>query len=154
MSRRTCKQCGRIQPSWNFRSRYICKDCAAVQSHARYLANRDRILATQQAYRERCKARWLEASSPEETEWIADPRSIDDAYVQLAACILRLAFDRYRRILCRCARGDATEAEVQAIEHELCTPYYAALSLHRVDLPVLCQSMREEAGLPEQEESE
>ena len=62
MSRRTCKQCGRIQPSWNFRSRYICKDCAAVQSHARYLANRDRILATQQAYRERCKAQRLEAS--------------------------------------------------------------------------------------------
>ena len=46
------------------------------------------------------------------------------------------------------------EAEVQAIEHELCTPYYAALSLHRVDLPALCRSMREEAGLPEQEESE
>ena len=133
MSRRTCKQCGRIQPSWNFRSRY--------------LANRDRILATQQAYRERCKARRLEASSPEETEWIADPRSIDDAYVQLAACILRLAFDRYRRILCRCARGDATEAEVQAIKHELCTPYYAALSLHRVDLPALCRSMREEIGV-------
>jgi len=40
----------------------ICKDCAAVQSHARYLANRDRILATQQAYRERCKAQRLEAS--------------------------------------------------------------------------------------------
>ena len=117
-------------------------------------ANRDRILATQQAYRERCKARRLEASSPEETEWIADPHSIDDAYVQLAACILRLAFDHYRRILCRCARGDATEAEVQAIEHELCTPYYAALSLHRVDLPALCRSMREEAGLPELEESE
>lgn len=75
-------------------------------------------------------------------------------YVQLAACILRLAFDRYRRILCRCARGDATEAEVQAIEHELCTPYYAALSLHRVDLPALCKEMREEAGLPELEESE
>lgn len=58
------------------------------------------------------------------------------------------------RILCRCARGDATEAEVQAIEHELCTPYYAALSLHRVDLPALCKEMREEAGLPELEESE
>lgn len=110
MSRRTCKQCGRIQPSWNFRSRYICKDCAAVQSHARYLANRDRILATQQAYRERCKARRLEASSPEETEWIADPRSIDDAYVQLAACILHLAFDRYRRILCLCRISPCTAA--------------------------------------------
>lgn len=81
-----------------------------MQSHARYLANRDRILATQQAYRERCKARRLEASSPEETEWIADPRSIDDAYVQLAACILHLAFDRYRRILCLCRISPCTAA--------------------------------------------
>lgn len=38
------------------------------------------------------------------------------------------------------------------IERDLLTPYYAALTLHSIDLRQVCNELRQKAGLPELEE--
>ena len=87
--------------------------------------------------------------------WLrSDPHSIEDAYLMLAGHIVSSEIKRYKRALRKYAHGGITQEEVQQIEDEICTPYYATLTLYSMDLSALCRSMREEAGLPELEESE
>ena len=87
--------------------------------------------------------------------WLrSDPHSIEDAYLMLAGYIVSSEIKHYKRALRKYAHGGITQEEVQQIEDEICTPYYATLTLYSMDLSALCRSMREEAGLPEQEESE
>lgn len=62
--------------------------------------------------------------------------------------------NRYRTALKRYARtgSDNDLAQFRSIERDLLTPYYAALTLHSVDLREVCNELRQKAGLPELEE--
>lgn len=74
-----------------------------------------------------------------------DTKDIDDAYVRLAECIVRLMFDHYRNTIKSFSKGYVSESAVLAIEREICTPYYAILTMNSVDLPAVCKSIRESA---------
>ena len=62
--------------------------------------------------------------------------------------------NKYRSVLQRYARSrsDNDLAQLKAVERELFTPYYAALTLHSIDLRQVCNELRQKAGLPELEE--
>lgn len=85
--------------------------------------------------------------------------SIDDyrkknGCVRIAEHILRGQMNRYRTALERYARtrSDNDLAQFRSIERDLLTPYYAALTLHSIDLRQVCNGLRQKAGLPELEE--
>lgn len=84
----------------------------------------------------------------------ADSCKDDTGCVRIAEHILRGQMNRYRTALERYARtrsaGDL--AQFRSIERDLLTPYYAALTLHSIDLRDVCNGLRQKAGLPELEE--
>ena len=57
-------------------------------------------------------------------------------------------------ISCEGARTRSADdlAQFRSIECDLLTPYYAALTLHSIDLRQVCNELRQKAGLPELEE--
>ena len=77
----------------------------------------------------------------------ADSCKDDTGCVRIAEHILRGQMNRYRTALERYARtgSDNDLAQLRSIERDLLTPYYAALTLHIIEL-------RQKAGLPELEE--
>lgn len=70
-----------------------------------------------------------------------------DGYIRIARYIIKSQIRHYKSTLHKYALGKAEEADVLAIERELCSPYYAILTLHAVDLPALCKEMRRKAGV-------
>ena len=72
----------------------------------------------------------------------------------IAEHVLRLQMNRYRTALERYARtgSDNDLAQLRSIERDLLTPYYAALTLHIIELRQMCNELRQKAGLPELEE--
>ena len=76
--------------------------------------------------------------------------------VRIAEHILRGQMNRYRTALERYARtrSDTDLAQFRSIERDLLTPYYAALTLHSIDLREVCNEERRRVGLPELEERE
>lgn len=78
----------------------------------------------------------------------------DEACMRLAVIILQKQMERYRQALDQYARTrkDKFLGQIRDIERELLTPYYAALSLHTVDLRAVCNELRQKAGLPKLEE--
>lgn len=84
----------------------------------------------------------------------ADSCKDNTGCVRIAEHILRGQMNRYRTALERYARtrSDNDLAQFQSIERDLLTPYYAALTLHSIDLREVCNELRQKAGLPELEE--
>ena len=78
----------------------------------------------------------------------------DEACMRLAVIILQKQMERYRQALDQYARTrkDKFLGQIRDIERELLTPYYAALSLHTVDLRAVCNDLRQKAGLQKLEE--
>lgn len=78
----------------------------------------------------------------------------DEGCLRIAEHVLRLQMNKYRSALQRYARSrsDNDLAQLKAVERELFTPYYAALTMHSVDLRQVCNGLRQKAGLPELEE--
>lgn len=78
----------------------------------------------------------------------------DEACMRLAVIILQKQMERYRQALDQYARTRKGKflGQIRDIERELLTPYYAALSLHTVDLRAVCNELRQKAGLSELEE--
>ncbi len=74
----------------------------------------------------------------------------------IAEHVLRLQMNKYHSALQRYARSrsDNDLAQLKAVERELFTPYYAALTMHSVDLRQVCNEERRRVGLPELEERE
>ncbi|WP_295218201.1 hypothetical protein [Ruminococcus sp.] len=74
----------------------------------------------------------------------------------IAEHVLRLQMNKYRSALQRYARSrsDNDLAQLKAVERELFTPYYAALTLHSIDLRQVCNVERRRVGLPELSELE
>lgn len=62
--------------------------------------------------------------------------------------------ERYRQALDQYARTRKGKflGQIRDIERELLTPYYAALSLHTVDIRAVCNELRQKAGMPKLEE--
>lgn len=87
----------------------------------------------------------------------ADSCKDDTSCVRIAEHVLRrLQMNKYRSALQRYARSrsDNDLAQLKAVERELFTPYYAALTMHSVDLRQVCNEERRRVGLPELEERE
>lgn len=84
----------------------------------------------------------------------ADSCKDDTGCVRIAEHILRLQMNKYHSALQRYARSrsDNDLAQLKAVERELFTPYYAALTMHSVDLRQVCNEERRRVGLPELEE--
>ena len=84
----------------------------------------------------------------------ADSCKDDTGCVRIAEHILRGQMNQYRTALERYARtgSDNDLAQFRSIERDLLTPYYAALTLHSIDLRQVCNELRQKAGLPELEE--
>lgn len=84
----------------------------------------------------------------------ADSCKDNTGCVRIAEHILRGQMNRYRTALERYARtwSDNDLAQFRSIERDLLTPYYAALTLHSIDLRQVCNELRQKAGLPELEE--
>lgn len=84
----------------------------------------------------------------------ADSCKDDTGCIRIAEHILRGQMNRYRTALERYARtrSDNDLAQFRSIERDLLTPYYAALTLHSIDLRDVCNGLRQKAGLPELEE--
>lgn len=80
----------------------------------------------------------------------------NEGCLRIAEHVLRLQMNRYRTALERYARtqSDNALAQLKAVERELFTPYYAALTMHSIDLRQVCNELRQKAGLPELEERE
>lgn len=78
----------------------------------------------------------------------------NEGCLRIAEHVLRLQMNKYRSALQRYARSrsDNDLAQLKAVERELLTPYYAALTMHSVDLRQVCNGLRQKAGLPELEE--
>ena len=79
---------------------------------------------------------------------------LEEGVLVIAEHILRGQMNRYRTALERYARtrSDNDLAQFRSIECDLLTPYYAALTLHSIDLREVCNELRQKAGLPELEE--
>ena len=86
----------------------------------------------------------------------ADSCKDDTGCVRIAEHILRGQMNRYRTALERYARtgSDNDLAQLNAVERKLFTPYYAALTMHSIDLREVCNEERRRVGLPELEERE
>ena len=84
----------------------------------------------------------------------ADSCKDDTGCIRIAEHILRGQMNRYRTALERYARTRSANdlAQFRSIERDLLTPYYAALTLHSIDLRQVCNELRQKAGLPELEE--
>ena len=84
----------------------------------------------------------------------ADSCKDDTGRIRIAEHILRGQMNRYRTALERYARTRSANdlAQFRSIERDLLTPYYAALTLHSIDLRQVCNELRQKAGLPELEE--
>lgn len=80
----------------------------------------------------------------------------NEGCLRIAEHVLRLQMNKYRSALQRYARSrsDNDLAQLNAVERELFTPYYAALTMHSVDLRQVCNEERWRVGLPELEERE
>lgn len=78
----------------------------------------------------------------------------DEACTRLAVIILQKQMERYRQALDQYARTRKGKflGQIRDIERELLTPYYAALSLHTVDIRAVCNELRQKAGMPKLEE--
>lgn len=77
----------------------------------------------------------------------------NEGCLQIAEHVLRLQMNKYRsalRLYAR-SRSDNDLAQLKAVERELFTPYYAALTMHSVDLRQVCNKERRRVGLPELE---
>lgn len=127
--------------------RYLCPACEK-QYYQEYRArNRDKINVYQNARREairRSKGQPVEGRR----SWQGmDPKDEMDGYLTIAEYIIKSQIRHYRSTLRKYALGKVEEADVLAIERELCSPYYAILTLQAVDLPALCKKMRREAGV-------
>lgn len=139
---RVCKRCRKkpVEPG-----RSLCPSC--YQYYRDYRAkNHDKILERQRARREAIKRGELPLGSRRSWQGM-DPKDEIDGYVQIARYIIKSQIRHYKSALRKYARGEIKESEVLAIEHEICTPYYAILTLQAVDLPALCKEMRHEAGV-------
>ena len=141
--RKRCKRCGAAAP--DPKSGY-CKMCKALYNHRYYQQNREKILKKLAQERGAIASRLYREPK--------DPSDSTDGYLMIAERVVASQFRRYRHALGKYARGELEAAAVRSIENEICTPYYVTLTLHKVDLPAVCRQMREEAGLPELEESE
>ena len=86
----------------------------------------------------------------------ADSCKDDTGCIRIVEHILRGQMNRYRTALERYARtrSDTDLAQFRSIERDLLTPYYAALTLHSIDLRQVCNEERRRVGLPELEERE
>lgn len=84
----------------------------------------------------------------------ADMCKSDEGCVRLVENILRGQMDRYRAALERYSRtGDKKDlAQFRAIERDLLSPHYEALTMHSVDMLGVCNTMREKVGIPRLEE--
>lgn len=78
----------------------------------------------------------------------------NEGCLRIAEHVLRLQMNKYRSALRRYARSrsDNDLAQLKAVERDLLTPYYAALTLHIIELRKMCNELRQKAGLPELEE--
>lgn len=126
---------------------YRCQACEK-QYYREYRArNRDKINAYQNARRDAMRRSKGQPVDGRRSRKGMDPRDEMDGYIKIARYIIKSQIKHYKSALRKYACGKVEEAEVLAIEHELCTPYYAILTLHAVDLPALCKQMRCEAGV-------
>lgn len=126
---------------------YRCRACEK-QYYREYRArNRDKINAYQNARRDAIRHGNGQPVDGRRSWQGMDPRDEMDGYIQIARYIIKSQIRHYKSTLRKYACGKAEEADVLAIERELCSPYYAILTLHAVDLPALCKQMRREAGV-------
>lgn len=124
--------------------RYLCQACEK-QYYQEYRArNRDKINAYQNARRYAMRRSKGQPVDGRRSWQCTDPM---DGYIQIAEYIIKSQIRHYKSALRKYARGKIDEADVLAIERELCSPYYAILTLHAVDLPALCKEMRRKAGV-------
>lgn len=139
---RVCKRCRKkpVEPG-----RSLCPSC--YQYYQDYRAkNREKILERQRARREAIKRGELPLGGRRSWQGM-DPKDEMDGYTQIARYIIKSQIRHYKSTLRKYALGKVEEADVLAIERELCSPYYAILTLHAVGLPALCKQMRREAGV-------
>lgn len=73
----------------------------------------------------------------------------NEAYVSVAERVLESQMHRYRNALEKYAKSGSEKDlyKVKMIEKELLTPYYAALSLGKVDFRDIIRQCRESAGV-------
>lgn len=71
----------------------------------------------------------------------------DEAYVKIAELVLKKQMERYRSALKQYAetRKEKYLYRVKSMEHEMLSPYYAALTLGKVDFKALILQCRKEA---------
>lgn len=80
----------------------------------------------------------------------------NEGCLRIAEHVLRLQMNKYRSALKKYARSRSANDlyQLRTVERELLTPYYAALTMHSVDLRQVCNEERRRVGLPELEERE
>ena len=75
--------------------------------------------------------------------------SIEDAYVRLASKIVREQMKSYRRVLEKYDGSPEAMYQIKTLEREICTPYYAILTLNAIDLKQYCKDMRKKYDVPQ-----
>lgn len=75
--------------------------------------------------------------------------SIEDAYVRLASKIVREQMNSYRRVLKDYDGSPESMYKIKTLELEICTPYYAILTLNALDLKQYCKDMRKKYDVPQ-----
>lgn len=139
--------CSRCKKELAKPGRYLCPACEKQYYQEYRDRNRDKINAYQNARRDAIRRGKGQPVDGRRSWQGMDPRDEMDGYIQIARYIIKSQIRHYKSTLRKYARGKVEEADVLAIERELCSLYYAILTLHAVDLPALCRSMREEIGV-------
>lgn len=82
-------------------------------------------------------------------EDVAFKPGCDEAYVEIAKLVLKRQMDSYRSALKQYAEtgNEKYLCRIKAIERDLLSPYYAALTLCNVDFKELILQCRKEAGV-------
>lgn len=139
--------CSRCKKELAKPGRYRCQACEK-QYYREYRArNRDKINAYQNARRDAIRHGNGQPVEGRRSWQDRDHRDEMDGYIRIARYIIKSQISHYKSTLRKYACGKVEEADVLAIERELCSPYYAILTLHAVDLPALCKEMRRKAGV-------
>lgn len=139
--------CSRCKKKLAKPGRYLCQACEKQYCQEWRDRNRDKINERQRARRDAIRRGKGQPVDGRRSWQGMDPRDEMDGYIQIARYIIKSQIRHYKSALREYARGKVEEADVLAIERELCSPYYAILTLHAVDLPALCKEMRREAGV-------
>ena len=86
---------------------------------------------------------------PKTDAYLRHIHSIDDGYILLASAIVQGQMKSYCIALEKYDGCPEAMYQIKTLEREICTPYYAILTLNAIDLKQYCKDMRKKYDVPQ-----